>query len=96
MIKNIFKVAFVSLFLFSLFLNVVLLINMDNRHVKPRAGKDCTIEMKNFINGQWDPVIFVHGYADNYSVAQYIVKIAEKEEAEKGGREPGSFRAIMH
>jgi hypothetical protein len=52
--------------------------------------------MKNFINGQWDPVIFVHGYADNYTVAKYIVEIAEKEEAEKGGREPGSFRAVQH
>lgn len=90
------KATFVSLFLFSLVLNVVLLINKDDRHVKPRPGKDCTIEMKNFINGQWDPVIFVHGYGDNYSVAQYIVEFAERDEAEKGGRDPGSFRAVRH
>ena len=41
-------------------------------------------------------MIFVHGYADNYPVAQFLVEIAEKEEAEKGGRKPGSFRAVRH
>ena len=84
------------IFLISLGANIWFISNLDGRRIKPREGKDCSIEMKNFINGQWDPVIFIHGYADNYPVAEYIVQIAEKEEAEKGGREPGSFRAVRH
>lgn len=84
------------LFYISIGANIWFLANWGDGHIKPRAGKDCTIEMKNFINGQWDPVIFVHGYGDNYPAAQYIVEIAEKDEAEKGGREPGSFRVVRH
>jgi hypothetical protein len=95
-LQKIIKETINLIFLFSIGLNIWLLATKDDRRIRPREGKDCSIEMKNFINGQWDPVIFVHGYADNYTVAKYIVEIAEKEEAEKGGREPGSFRAVQH
>jgi hypothetical protein len=94
--KYIIKKTLQFLFLISLGANIWFIATLDTRRIKPREGKDCSIEMKNFIDGQWEPVIFVHGYGDNYPVAQYIVEIAEKEEAEKGGREPGSFRVVRH
>ena len=94
--KTIVRKSIEIIFFISLGANIWFIATKDDRHIKPREGKDCTIEMKNFITGDWQPMILVHGYADNYPVAQYLVEIAEKEEAEKGGRKPGSFRAVRH
>jgi hypothetical protein len=61
-----------------------------------RPGKDCSVEMKSLLNDLWHPVILVHGYADNYSVAKYIVDLTEADETARGGRPKGSFRVKVH
>ena len=94
--KTLVRKSIQYIFFISLAANILFIVNKDDRRIKPREGKDCTIEMKSFITGEWQPMILVHGYADNYPVAEFLVKIAEKEEAEKGGRKPESFRTVRH
>ncbi len=60
-----------------------------------RPGKDCSVEMRNALN-DWEPVILIHGYSDNYSVAKYIVDLTEADETARGGRAKGSFRVRVH
>ena len=36
-------------------------------------------EMQNSINGQWDPVILVFGYADDQSVCDWLVSVGHEE-----------------
>lgn len=36
-------------------------------------------EMQNSLDGQWDPVILVFGYADDRSVCDWLVKIGHDE-----------------
>jgi hypothetical protein len=87
-----------SLLAFSIALNFFILSKLKNTHIRHQSGSDCSIEMKNFVNGNWDEVILIHGYMDNHSVATHLVEIAEKEEAAKGesSREKGSFRVKVH
>lgn len=68
----------------------------EKPHINPRPGKDCSVEMKSIVDGNWIPVILVHGYVDNYSVARHIVEQAEKAEEASGGRPKGSFRVKAH
>lgn len=91
--RKIWFVAFVSC---SLVLNVWLTAKLFSTHINPRAGKDFSVEMRNMFDGSWEPVILVHGYSDNYSVAKYIVDLTESDESARGGRPPGSFRVIAH
>jgi uncharacterized alpha/beta hydrolase family protein len=72
-------------------LNVYLAIQLNHTHINPRAGKDCSVEMRNMFNNDWDPVILVHGYSDDYSVAKYLVDLTDSDETARGGRAKGSF-----
>jgi hypothetical protein len=86
-----------SLLAASLALNLWLTLSpTEKAPVNPRPGKDCSVEMKSIFDGSWSPVIFVHGYVDNYSVARHIVEQAEKAEEASGGRPKGSFRVKAH
>jgi hypothetical protein len=87
------RVLFTGILALSIALNLWFALSSGPKPlVNPRPGKDCSVEMKNILDGSWDPVIFVHGYTDNYSVASYIVDLAEKDESARGGRPKGSFR----
>ena len=81
---------------FSLAANWWLTVELSDTHIRPKKGKDCSVEMKSFVSGEWSEVVLVHGYMDNYAVAKYLVEVAEKEEAAKDGREKGSFRVKAH
>lgn len=65
-------------------------------HIRPRSGKDCSVEMKNMFDGEWGEVMLIHGYTDNYAVAKYLVDLTERDETARGGREKGSFRVKLH
>ena len=88
--------AFIVVLCFSLAANFWLMVELTGTHIRPKIGKDCSVEMKSFLDGDWSEVVLVHGYMDNYAVAKYLVEVAEKEEAAKGGREKGSFRVKAH
>lgn len=45
--------------------------------------------MKSMFDQRWDPVIFVHGYGDNYAVAKYLVDLTENDEVARGGGRKG-------
>jgi hypothetical protein len=88
--------VFVLVLCFSLAANWWLIGELTGTHIRPKEGKDCSVEMKSFVSGEWSEVVLVHGYVDNYAVAKYLVEVAEKEEAAKDGREKGSFRVKAH
>jgi hypothetical protein len=91
-VRSIFVVALC----FSLAVNWWMMAELSETHIRPKKGKDYSVEMKSFLDGKWSEVVLVHGYLDNYAVAKYLVEVAEKEEAAKGGREKGSFRVKAH
>ena len=67
----------------------------EQLHINPKKG-ECTIQMKSLIRDEWDDVIFIYGYADDYAVAQYLVDLTESNEEMRGGRPKGSFRVKVH
>lgn len=89
------KILLIVALAFSFAGNCFLLIKLGEIHIQPRAGKDVSVEMKNMLN-QWEPMILVHGYNDNFSVAKYLVELTENDEIARGGRAKGSFRALVH
>jgi hypothetical protein len=89
------KIASIIIFFGSLVMNIVLWNKLNRIHIQPRIGKDCALELKT-IYGEWEPVILVHGYIDNYTVANHLAEISEKEEKEDRGRPPGSYRVKVY
>jgi len=66
-----------------------------NTHINPKKG-ECTIQMKSLFRDDWDDVIFIYGYADDYAVARYLVDLTDSNEEIRGGRPKGSFRVKVH
>ncbi len=93
---KIIKILLLSITVCSLALNVYLAIQLDRVHINPRVGKDCSVEMRSIVGDEWHPVILIHGYWDNYSVAKYLVDLTENDETARGGRPKGSFRVKAH
>jgi hypothetical protein len=92
--KSTLIVIFAVCTLYLLFENFALKTELSQSHIHPKAG-ECTIQMRNLAD-MWEDVIFVHGYADDYAVAKYLVDLTDTNEEMSGGRPKGSWRVKVH
>ncbi len=93
--KSVSSKLFLSLAILSLAANLWLIAQLSETHIRPRKAKDCSVEMLNMAGG-WEEIILGHGYTDNYSVAKYVVDLAEKDESAKTEGLRRRFRVKVH